>query len=361
MKNSLNFHEFCNFNVFRGPRGYGPPPGYFPRGPRLRPPFPGAVPRFGRHPPPFAFRGRPPMGYMRYPRGVFMQRHMRPHFAAHVEEEFEEDETMPESEKKDGESSEDSGSGPKPLMSIRTPKDVRETVKTSILAKGPLLNAPLGMGMGPRFHLHGMRPPPGAPPLLPQPPPIPTQQPPQRAPGASRGGRGGHGQEHHQRSSLKRPASGSSTSFDHGPRPKMSMNVPPPSTATSGVSRTNLRQIQTVDEPMHQQQPHYNHHQQQQQPHYRPRHPPPNSRGGFTVSHTPAPSLTQIRTVDSSYNGQPKPVQQQNQQNRYDFSRKFPGNCNVCFNWIIFTNFSGNPKIQIVMFVLTRLFSLFFR
>ena len=269
-----------------------------------------------------------------------MQRHMRPHFAAHVEEEFEEDETMPESEKKDGESSEDSGSGPKPLMSIRTPKDVRETVKTSILAKGPLLNAPLGMGMGPRFHLHGMRPPPGAPPLLPQPPPIPTQQPPQRAPGASRGGRGGHGQEHHQRSSLKRPASGSSTSFDHGPRPKMSMNVPPPSTATSGVSRTNLRQIQTVDEPMHQQQPHYNHHQQQQQPHYRPRHPPPNSRGGFTVSHTPAPSLTQIRTVDLSYNGQPKPVQQQNQQNRYDFSRKFPGNCNI---------------------VLTRLFSRIFR
>ena len=298
-----------------------------------------------------------------------MQRHMRPHFAAHVEEEFEEDETMPESEKKDGESSEDSGSGPKPLMSIRTPKDVRETVKTSILAKGPLLNAPLGMGMGPRFHLHGMRPPPGAPPLLPQPPPIPTQQPPQRAPGASRGGRGGHGQEHHQRSSLKRPASGSSTSFDHGPRPKMSMNVPPPSTATSGVSRTNLRQIQTVDEPMHQQQPHYNHHQQQQ-PHYRPRHPPPNSRGGFTVSHTPAPSLTQIRTVDSSYNGQPKPVQQQNQQNRYDFSRKFPGNCNVmfiltllfsrivweieirnvCFDSIIFTILSVDRNMQFKCF-----------
>lgn len=71
----------------RGGRGYGPP--FFPpRG--LRPPFPGALPRFGRHPPPFAFRGRPPMGYMRYPRGMFM-RPPRHHYA---EEEEEEDESM---------------------------------------------------------------------------------------------------------------------------------------------------------------------------------------------------------------------------------------------------------------------------
>ncbi len=58
---------------FRGGRGgnfYPNPFFYHPRG--LRPPFPGAVPRFGR--PPYPFRGgRPPMGFMRYPRGMFMR------------------------------------------------------------------------------------------------------------------------------------------------------------------------------------------------------------------------------------------------------------------------------------------------
>ena len=278
------------------PRGYGPPPpGYFPRG--LRPPFPGAVPRFGRHPPPFAFRGRPPMGFMRYPRGMYMRHPRPPHYQA--QEEEEEDESMTEEKKEDS----DGGSGPKSLMSIKTPKEIRESVKNQILAKGPLLHAPLGMGMGPRFHLRGMRPPPPGAPLLPQPPPPTPQGPPSSAPSA-RGGRGGHSQEH-QRGSLKRPASGA-TPYD-GPRPKM-MAQPPPSMPSS-VSRTNLRQIQTVDEPMHQAPP--------SQPHYRPRlpHNPLNTgRGGFTVSHKPAPSLTQIRTVDSSHNAAPKPAQQQ--QNR---------------------------------------------
>ena len=263
-----------------------------------------------------------------------MQRHMRPHF--HNAEEEEEDESMSDEKK------EEDASGPKPLMSIRTPKDVRENVKTSILAKGPLLNAPLGMGMGPRFHLRGMRPPPGAPPLLPQPPP-PTPQPPPTAT-ASRGGRGGHGQEHHQRSSLKRPAS-SSTSFDGGPRPKMShMNVPPPT--NTPPNRTNLRQIQTVDEPMQQQQrTHQNYYPHSAPtPHYRPRHPPPpGSRGGFTVSHTPAPSLTTIRTVDSSsYNAQPKPVQQS--QNRYGFeTNKDLRGCQTQFFY--FSNLRSIPTI----------------
>lgn len=112
-----------NFVVFSG---YGPPP-FFPRG--LRPPFPGAVPRFGRYPPPHAFRGgRPPMSFMRYPRGIYMRppRHNIPD----EEEPEEEDDKM---------SGEESSGGPKSLMSIRIQKDVKETVKAQILSKGEFL------------------------------------------------------------------------------------------------------------------------------------------------------------------------------------------------------------------------------
>ena len=122
---------------FRGRGGGGYPP-FFPRG--LRPPFPGAVPRFARHPPPYAFL-MPMFGGMRYPWGYPM-RSARPQFPQEqYEEEEDEDEEMSE-DKKD----EDEGNGPKPLMSIRTPKDIKESVKSQLRGKGPQLMVPLGMG-----------------------------------------------------------------------------------------------------------------------------------------------------------------------------------------------------------------------
>lgn len=308
----------------RGGRGYGPPT-FFPRG--LRPPFPGALPRFGRHPPPFAFRGRPPMGYMRYPRGMFMRPPRHHHY---TEEEEEEDESMPATEET-GEDGGDAGgtkisffeshpktndsfSGPKSLMSIRVSKDVKQAVKTTILSKGPLLHAPLGMGMGPRFHLRGMPPrgppPPGAPAppaaapaILPS--PVPANVPHHHSSssilgrGSSRGSRGGM-DHHHSRGSLKRPLP-SHHSSDQGPRAKMMMQTSSypinPSSGVGSGSRSNLRTIQTVDE-------------QRQQ---RFQHPPPASpmqtnssssshhyHSNFTVSHKPAPTLTQIQTVPES-------------------------------------------------------------
>jgi hypothetical protein len=279
---------------FRGGRGYRPPhPGFFPRG--MRPPFPGAIPRFSRHPPPYGYRGRLPMrppNFMRHPpRGMFL-RGMRPQFHEEEEEE-EEEETTEEAANEDGDK------GPKSLMSIKTPKDVRDSVKTQLRGRGSQLMVPLGMGMGPRYHaMRGMRPPgpPGPPP-----PGHPANR-----------GRGGGPDSYDPRARhpLKRPApSGNSHHYD-GPRPKMMMMMsshhqsmpPPPIQHQPGIgmsSRSNLRQIQTVDEPMHT-APSFQSHQHHTIPsHHRP--PPQTSGGGggFIVAHKPAPTLTQIRMVDS--------------------------------------------------------------
>ena len=361
---------------FRG-RGYGPPPpGYYPpRG--LRPPFPGAVPRFGRHPPPFAFRGRggPPMGYMRFPRGMYMRPGMRPirgqfHPHPEVEEEPEEEMNVSKSEE---ESSDSGAGGPKSLMSIKITKDVKATVQTQILDKAPKLMAPLGMGLGARFHLRppapegapevaGPRPRhPGPRGIRPSAPPpgglLPTPAIRDRLGERPRGGgRGmGRGMDHSSRGSLKRSMS---TPHHEGPRAKMpsyshssSYNGGRGGThaATHGVGAgaagtsapplrvlSNLRQIQTVDEPMQTAPPAHQRHSTQQSYHSVP--PPalshhqqrgphihdPNhhqryhvnnlvsdnagrgGRGGFRVNHTPAPSLTQIQTVDNSRH-QPRP------------------------------------------------------
>jgi len=336
---------------YRG-RGYGPPPpGYYPRG--LRPPFPGAVPRFGRHPPPFALRGRPPMGYMRYPRGMYM-RPPRPIPYSHreePEEDPEEDVNMSKSEEdnSDGGASSGGGGGPKSLMSIKIDKDVKVNVKSQILSKAPQLMAPLGMGMGPRFHLRpgakpptegdsqhpprpgprGMRPSVPSAGLLPT-PPIHERlgERPHRG-----GGRGGHMEHHHtSRGPLKRSLS---ASHHEGPRAKMMVSSYSNNSAHGGradvrdvhgggsgvggggASRSNLRQIQTVDEPMQTAPPsHSMHHQHHRFPttpassqfrlDNRPGRQHDNAgRGGFVVSHKPAPSLTQIRTVDNS--GPPPP------------------------------------------------------
>ena len=208
-------------------------------------------------------RGRPPMGYMRFPRGMHM-RGMRPPPGGFMppelfEEEVEEDTEM-SSEKDDG-----SGNGPKSLMSIKTPKHIKESVQ--IVSTGPQIMAPLGMGMGPRYHAMrgGIRPPPpgaaGPPPPMPMPPTRPPA-PGSIHPSTSRGGRsdhkttwvnpsirGGHpphprGQPPHPRGSLKRPAP-SSVSYE-GQRPNKLMattfNVPPNhSVPPPPSSRNNLR------------------------------------------------------------------------------------------------------------------------
>ena len=159
---------------------------------------------------------------------------------------------------------------------------------------GPLLQAPLGMGMGPRFHLRGPMPGPPRPPPGPGGPEV-HQTPPNIPPPSSQRGRGAPrgDHHHHHRGSLKRPLS---NNYNEGaPRAKVPSfnNVPPPQISTS--SRSNLRQIQTVDEPM----------QTNRSFSQRFSHPPPSlatspSPKSFTVSHKPAPSLTQIRTVDHS-------------------------------------------------------------
>ena len=260
------------------------------------------------------------MGFMRIPRGMFM-RGMRPPPGGYMPEE-EEDTEMTE-EKKDDDISDENGSGPKPLMSIRTPKEIKETVKTSILSHGPQMMAPLGMGMGPRYHAMrgGIRPPPGGPPGGPPPPseggPPPHAQsptssgPPPRYPStrghhAPRGGKPDH--YNPVRTGLKRPAPHSTSHHEGGPRPSKMMATtfttitPAPGT---GSSRSNLRQIQMVDEPMQQvnrKPPQALHHQHQQPPypHHTVQKSHQSSYGGFRVAHKPAPSITQIRTVDSS-------------------------------------------------------------
>ena len=362
---------------FRSRGHYGPPPpGYYPRG--LRPPFPGAVPRFGRHPPPFAFRGRPPMGYMRYPRGMFMRPPrgaMRGQFHPVLGEEEEEEDDKDEDvnmSKSEEENSDSGGSaGPKSLMAIKIKKDVKETVKAEILSKAPRLMAPLGMGLGPRFHLRGPRPSTdstettetshptrggrggrGMPHSTASTGLLPTPPVHERLGGEYRGrGRGGRGMDHSSRGSLKRslpgsqhegprakmmahssqysyvrpgynpPRSGSSASAGSGYHNGTSSNPGSASSiggAGSGASaRSNLRQIQTVDEPMQTAPPSHapQHHQQSyhsvppptlsHQSHSQRGHPHERGnrgrgRGSFVVTHTPAPSLTQIATVDNS-------------------------------------------------------------
>merc|ERR1719189_1832480 len=84
-------------------------------------------------------------------------RHSRP--PAYQVDHEEEDDTMEPADNKKDEAADEGGGGPKSLMSIRIAKDVKETVKTQIFSKSPQLMAPLGMGMGPRFHtLRGVRP-----------------------------------------------------------------------------------------------------------------------------------------------------------------------------------------------------------
>ena len=170
------------------------------------------------------------------------------------------------------------------------------------------------------------------------------------------GGRGmGRDMDHSSRGSLKRSMS---TPHHEGPRAKMPSYSHSSSynggwggdaghhahAATHGVGAgatgtrvlSNLCQIQTVDEPMQTAPPSHHHHSTQQSYHSVP--PPslshhqqrgphihdPNhhqryhvnnlvsdnagrgGRGGFRVNHTPAPSLTQIQTVDNSRH-QPRP------------------------------------------------------
>ena len=208
----------------------------------------------GRGLPPWAgMRGRPPMGYMRFPRGMHM-RGMRPPpgaggFMPPELEEEEEDTEM--SEKDDG-----SGNGPKSLMSIKTPKHIKESVKTQIVSQGPQM-APLGMGMGPRYHAMrgGIRPPPGAgppPPMGGPPPPMPTRSP---APGSvnpstSRGGKPDHHHHprghhpnitYHPRGSLKRPAPSSLSHEGQRPNKLMATSFNPTTNNAPPSSRTNLR------------------------------------------------------------------------------------------------------------------------
>ena len=252
-------------------------------------------------------------------------RGMRPPPGGGYMHEEEEDTEMAE-EKKDGDTSGENGaSGPKSLMSLRISKEIKETVKTSILSHGPQMMAPLGMGMGPRYHAMrgGIRPPPGGPPGGPPPPsevgPPPHAQsptssgPPPRYP-STRGqytprGRGGNPDHYNPvRTGLKRPAPHSTSHHEGGPRPSKMMATtfttitPAPGT---GSSRSNLRQIQMVDEPMQQvnrKPPQALHHQHQQPPypHHTVQKSHQSSYGGFRVAHKPAPSITQIRTVDSS-------------------------------------------------------------
>ena len=306
---------------FRG-RGYPPGPGYFPRG--MRPPFPGAIPRFGRHPPPFAFRGRPPMAFMRYgPRGMFMRPPRPPPGYFHEEEEEEEDESM-----KDDKDKAEGSSGPKSLMAIKTPKAVREEVKSNILAKEPAMMAPLGMGMGPRFHLRGPRPPPGAippgavPPGGPPRPPPPGAFPPGGPPPHIRGRGRGRGLLEHPsstRGSLKRPLA---HHHSEGPRAKTFLpssgshyyNTPPGAPPNNGAAaasssgRSNLRQIQTVDEPMRTAPAGRSDNVSKNPYHYTSPNYKATERKPFVVSHKPAPSLTTIQTVEPQRREQPRPA-----------------------------------------------------
>ena len=241
--------------------------------------------------------------------------------------EEEEDTEMTE-EKKDGGgdiSGENGNGGPKSLMSLRLPKEIKENVKTSILSHGSPMMAPLGMGMGPRYHAMrgGMRPPggpPGGPPTPSEGGPPPhaqsptTSGPPPRYPVSSgRGhhaprGRGGNPDHYNPvRTGLKRPAPHSTSHHEGGPRPSKMMATtfttitPAPGT---GSSRSNLRQIQMVDEPMTNRKPPQPHHHTPQYTPYQSHHTMQKSHqnpyGGFKVTHNPAASITQIRTVDSS-------------------------------------------------------------
>ena len=214
----------------------------------------GAIPRFmGRGLPPWAgMRGRPPMGYMRFPRG--MMRGMRPSPGGFMPPELgeEEEEDTEMSEKAD----DGSGNGPKSLMSIKTPKHIKESVKTQIVT--PQIMAPLGMGMGPRYHAMrgGIRPPPGAAGGPPPPMPIPPTRPP--APGSvhpstSRGGKTDHpnktwvnpnstrGHPSHTRGSLKRPASSSLSHEGQRPNKLMATSFVPTTQNAPPSSRNNLR------------------------------------------------------------------------------------------------------------------------
>ena len=253
---------------------------------------------------------------MRFPRGMYM-RGMRPPYP--TEEEDEEEDTEMSDDKKDDESN---GGGPKSLMSIKTPKHVKEHVKTQILSHGPQIMAPLGMGMGPRYHLRGMRPPPGMPPM-----PPPSGPPPEAAQASSTSRGRGKSDLHSKsrgRGSLKRPAP--SSSGYEGTRPNKMMahsfssnnhNITP-STTSSGSSsaRSNLRQIQIMDEPMQVSSRPHGHPQPQQQHMSQPKSQNHGSRqssyGGFNVSHKPTPSLTQIRTVDSGLPDVRRPPPPQN-------------------------------------------------
>ncbi len=340
--------------VYRGMRGMRPPPPYafFPPRPRggLRPPFPGAI----RPPPPFAFRGRGPPNFFRHPRpprGAFMRGMRPPHYHHHHEQEQEEEEEEEATVEDDGGGE---AGGPKPLMSIRTPKDVKENVQATIFrgrgGQSAPHAAPLGMGMGPRYHgvmRGGMRPPPppdaaevrggrGGPRprlLSTRPPRGAGSYPPSSrgdgGRGLPRGGRGrgrGIGDDSMGvRPSLKRPhpsSYGGNNSYDNNynsgaPRPKMMSyggSTRYPTTASSYNSGSTLRSIHTTDEPMQTGGPPppptgsrgayfrprtpggYNPNPRYQQPTtptrggYRP-------RGTFTVTHNTAPALTQVTMV----------------------------------------------------------------
>ena len=92
-----------------------------------------------------------------------------------------------------------------------------------------------------------------------------------------------------------------------------------PATNLPGSARSNLRHIQTVDDHRTGSNPrHHGSHVTSGHQFYTGNPHPVSTRPPFVVSHKPAPSLTQIRTVDNNYQ------QQQQQQNSNSNLRSIP-------------------------------------
>ena len=227
----------------RGYGGYwgrGPPPGFF-RG--MRPPIP--MPPYGMGPRrPFGPRGPPgaAISPRDHPSGdaaeadagphLYRGRGPRPRYVGPPRFEDTGEEEMEEEE-------ESTSSGPKPLMSIKTPVTIKRAVDYAKGAEAASGRIPSGMGLGPRFHPSLRR-------------------------GSSASLRGSDTPYRPERPSLKRPAEAMGAGDSYVPRgrggysrgggapPPYTPHEPPPPkvmmTQQNTQVHSNLRQIQTVDD-----------------------------------------------------------------------------------------------------------------
>ena len=186
-----------------------------PMHPGMRPPGPFPPGFMGPGRPPFGMRGMrpmrlpmPPPHFMRMP-GAYHRyggptATRGPHFESRpTTTSVEESSTKNE--------------GPKPLMSIATPGPVKAMVQAQQNQMQRGRGGIMGLGMGPRYHTRGS--------------------------GVSSTVQSRGGPPSGQRMPLKRPA----TSYGSQP-----MNVDEPRNKMPNTSRTNLKFIRTVDEPMQQ-------------------------------------------------------------------------------------------------------------